>query len=470
MAKTPKGRLSTVDDALNLSRRDIKRLHKSHLNPTLVTMLALLGFDRRFVKAEGVFVWDDKGKRYLDFLAGYGSLNLGHNPPRVLEAVAKVDSHPNILQTSLSALAGTLARNLAEVTPGDLKHCFFGNSGAEAVEGALKLARAYTRRDKIVYAEGAFHGKTLGALSVSGREKYKRVFEPLIPGCDPVPFGDLAALEEELSNRDVAAFIVEPVQGEGGVIVPPEGYLKGAETLCRKHKTLLLVDEIQTGLGRTGDLFACMHENVEPDVMILSKSLSGGVVPIGAYITRAKIWEKAYSGFDRCLLHTSTFGGNARACAAGIAALNALIDEGLPAQAAEKGVYLLGKLKVLEKKHGMLKEVRGQGLLVGLEFREPVKGWVDKLSKGILNRLYHEYFASLIASQLLEKHRIITAFTFNNPNVLRLEPPLGIPYEVLDQVVRSLDDTLTANRNIIKTTVRAGRTQAKRVARDLVRT
>lgn len=461
--------LITVDEALKLSRREIGKLHKSYLNPTLVTMLTLLGFDRRFTEAKGVFIWDDEGNRYLDFLAGYGALNLGHNHPKVIEAVSMVDSCPNILQASLGALPAALAKNLALITPGDLEHCFFGNSGAEAVEGALKLARAYTRKDKIVYAEGAFHGKTLGALSVSGREKYKRAFEPLIPGCDAVSFGDLAALEEELANRDVAAFIVEPIQGEGGIVVPPSGYLKEVEALCRKYNTLLIVDEIQTGLGRCGRMFACLDENVQPDVIILSKSLSGGIIPIGAYITTQKIWKKAYGSFDRCLLHSSTFGGNTRACAAGIAAVNTILEENLAAQAAEKGSYLLSKLKELKKRHKMIKDVRGRGLLIGIEFCEPVKGFLDKLSRGTLNKLYKEYFASMIASGLLSKHRIITAFTFNNPNVLRLEPPLAVEYEHLDFLISALDETLTENRSIIKTTVRAGVTSTRRLSREIMR-
>lgn len=469
MAKWQDGPLITVDEALKLPRREIRKLQKSYLNPTLVTMLTLLDFDKRFTKAQGIFVWDDEGNCYLDFLAGYGALNLGHNHPKVIEAVNKVDSYPNILQIHLSALPAALAKNLALITPGEMKHCFFGNSGAEAVEGALKIARAATRKDKIVYAEGAFHGKTLGALSVSGREKYKRAFEPLVPGCEPVPFGDLASLEEELANRDVAAFIVEPIQGEGGIVVPPRGYLKKAEALCRKYNTLLIVDEIQTGLGRCGKMFASSDEDVQPDIITLSKSLSGGLVPIGVYITTEKIWKKAYGGFDRCLLHTSTFGGNARACAAGIVAINVTIEENLASQAAEKGSYLLNKLSELKSKHKMIKDVRGRGLLIGIEFREPVKGWVDKLSRGTLNKLYKEYFASIVASQLMNKHRIISAFTFNNPNVLRLEPPLAVEYEHLDFLIQALDETLTENRSIIKATVKAGVSSTRRLSRGFMK-
>ncbi|MFA5867083.1 MAG: aspartate aminotransferase family protein [Actinomycetota bacterium] len=464
MAKKPRQPLFSVDDALNLSRREIIELHQSYLNTTLVSMFKLLDFDKKFVKAEGVFLWDEDGKRYIDFLAGYGSLNVGHNNPEILAAVDKVNSRPNILQASLGAMPAALAHNLAVISPAGLKHSFFCNSGTEAVEGGLKLARLVTGRHKVVSAVGAFHGKTLGSLSVSGREKYKKLFRPLLEGCYVVKFGDEAALDRALDNRDVAAFIVEPIQGEAGVIPPPPGYLKKAAEICKKYGTLFIVDEIQTGLGRTGDMFACDHEHVKPDIMLLSKSLGGGVVPIGAILTTAAHWKAAYGTFDKALLHTSTFGGNARACAAGIAAVNYIIDNGLTEQAKQKGAYLLKKLQALQADHPMIKEVRGRGLLIGLEFKEPFKGYVDKFTGGALNKLYHEYFASLVASQLVQKYGIVTAFTLNNPNVLRFEPPLTIEYEQLDILVTALDDICGRNKTPGRMLVRAGQTYARRAA------
>jgi putrescine aminotransferase len=464
MPDSAKKPLLSIDEALGLSRREIIELHKQYLNPTLVSMFKLLDFDKKFVRAEGVFVYDEDGKRYVDFLAGYGSLNVGHNNPLVLEAIAKVDGRPNIMQAALGQLPAALAANIAAITPGNLKHSFFCNSGTEAVEGGLKLARMVTGRYKIVSATGAFHGKSLGSLSVSGREKYKKHFLPLLDGCSNVLFGDLDSLEAKLSNNDVAAFIVEPVQGEAGVIVPPAGYLKAALALCKKYDTLFIADEIQTGLGRTGAMFACQDEDVVPDILLLSKSLGGGCMPIGAIVTTEAHWNKAYGTFDRALLHTSTFGGNARAAAAGIAAINYIVDNDLPAAAKEKGAYLLEKLTALRANHPMIKDVRGRGLLIGLEFTEPFKGYIDKFTKGSLNKLYHEYFASLVASQLVNKYGIITAFTLNNPNVLRFEPPLTIEYEELDYLVAALDDICGKNKTPARTVVRAGQTMVKRAA------
>jgi len=239
-------------------------LYRHHVNPGLCSLLGIVGFDRRFVEAHGMTVVDDCGIEYLDFLGGYGALNLGHNHPEVIEAVRRLEGMPNILQASIGCLTGALAAALASVAPGQLEKSFFGNSGAEAVEGALKLSRISTGRTDFVYAEDSFHGKSMGALSVTGRAKYQKPFQPLVPGCHQVPYGDIDALGTALSDHECAAFTVEPIQGEGGVIVPPDGYLKAAEGLCRAHGALLVVDEIQTGFGRTGTMFASEREGIEP--------------------------------------------------------------------------------------------------------------------------------------------------------------------------------------------------------------
>jgi len=434
--------LLSLEDALNLSRQEVREYYKRYINPGLASLLSLLDFDKQFVRAEGVYVWDREGRRYLDFLGAYGALNLGHNPPQVIKAVEMVRERPNLLQASLNPLAAALAHNLAAVTPGDLSRVFFCNSGTEAVEGALKLARAATGRFKIIYCENSFHGKSLGSLSVTGRRKYQKPFEPLLPGCEPVPFGDVEALEAKLALRDVAAFIVEPIQGEGGVIVPPDGYLARARELCDKYGSLLIVDEIQTGFGRTGYLFACEHDGVVPDILCLAKSLGGGIMPLGAYIARPHIWDQAYGGTERCLLHTSTFGGNTLAMAAGLAALSSIIEQDLAAQAREKGQFLLEGLKRLKEKSNLIKEVRGRGLLIGLEFNQPASGLLNKLSLGKLNELSQQYFGSLVAGELMNKYQIITAYTLNNPNVIRLEPPLIIGYAELEKVLVALEEIL----------------------------
>ena len=434
-----------LDEALSLSRQQIRELHKEYVNAGLAGMLALLNFDRLFVRAQGVCLWDREGNEYLDFLGAYGALNLGHNHPAVQEALEKVKERPNLLQASLNPLAGALAHNLARLTPGKLQRSFFTNSGAEAVEGALKLARIATGRDQIIYCRGSFHGKTFGALSVTGRIKYQEPFRPLLPGCTDVPFGDLAPLEKELRNRRAAAFIVEPIQGEGGIIVPPPGYLSGARELCTRYGTLLIVDEVQTGFGRTGHLFACTAEAVEPDILCLAKSLGGGVMPVGAYITTDEIWKKAYGGMEKALLHTSTFGGNTMAMAAALAALQVICAENLPARAEEKGSYLLERLNLLRKRFPLLKEVRGRGLMIGLEFNQP-EGLAARASLGLAGKLAEEYTGSLVAGELLNKHGIITAYTLNNPNVIRLEPPLTVTEEQIDRVLNALEDILTRHK------------------------
>lgn len=435
-------KLYSLEEAMEFSRQETREVYRRYVNPGLAGMLALLDFDKSFVRAQGVAVWDREGKRYLDFLGGYGALNLGHNPPEVLAAVKRVLERPNILQASLNPLAAALAHNLARVTPGDLERVFFCNSGTEAVEGALKLARAATGREKIVYCRNSFHGKSFGSLSVTGREKYQRPFAPLLPGCEAVPYDDLEALEAKLAGGDVAAFIVEPIQGEGGVIVPHDGYLKGARDLCDRYGSLLIIDEIQTGFGRTGYLFACEHEGVVPDIMCLAKSLGGGVIPVGAYIARPDVWDKAYGSMDKALLHTSTFGGNSLAAAAGLAALQGILDKDLAGQAATRGRFFLERLRQLKEKYSLIKDVRGRGLLIGLEFNQPVGGWLDKLTRGKVNELAGEYVGSLVAGELLNKHQVITAYTLNNPNVIRLEPPLIVTEEDIEQVLAALETIL----------------------------
>ena len=449
-------KLFKLDDALKLTRSDVIELHKEYLNACLARLMSLINFTKQFVKAEGVRVWDSEGREYLDFLGGYGALNLGHNHPRILEALTKVCQQPNLLQASLNTLAGALAHNLAQITPGKLQRSFFGNSGAEAVEGALKLARIATGKTKIISALNSFHGKSFGALSATGKEKYQKPFQPLVPGFDYFTFGDLGALEKLLMPQDKAAVILEPIQGEGGIIFPPAGFLKGVRELCSKYDALLIMDEIQTGFGRTGKLFACEHEGVEPDILCLAKSLGGGVMPIGVYIAGDVVWKKGYGAIERATLHSSTFGGNSMACAAGLATLEVIIEERLTEKAAELGEYFLTKLKELQKEHALIKEVRGMGLFIGLEFEQP-KGWLDKATGGKLSETAREYTGAMVAGELLNKHSIITAYTLNNPNVIRLEPPLTVEKGEIDRVVEALTEIFERNRNFFSLALETGK-------------
>ena len=430
----------TTLNAERLSSNENTRLHRKYLNPVSAWVSRFIGADRRFIKANGIYLTDVKGNTYMDFLSGFGSLNLGHEPQPVLEALKCVERQPNYLQVSLNPYAAKLAEFLAVVTPGRLSRVFFCNSGAESVEAAIKLARCATGKKILVSTENAYHGKTFGALSVSGKNKFKEPFMPLLPGIKIIPYDNIDALRKVLKEGGVAAFIVEPIQGEAGVIVPRNGYLKKAQQLCRELGALFIVDEVQTGMGRTGKLFCCEYENVEPDILCLSKSLGGGVMPIGAAITTDKIWKKAYGSLETCLLHTSTFGGNSRACACGIAALNATISDNIADNALKQGSYLISQLQDIKKKYSVIKEVRGKGLMIGVHFSR-IKG------KG---PLIEGAITLWVVRQLLRKHKIIAAFTLNNYDVLRIMPPLTVTRPQIDKFIRALSDTLSMTRVLTK--------------------
>ena len=449
---TTKGKpaLLGLSGALSLDRSTTGDLFAKYVNPGLKMLLSAVGFDRKFVRASGVAVYDDGDAKYLDFLGGYGSLPFGHNPKDILAAVDRVNESPNFLQAQTSPFQAALAHDLAQVAPGDLEITFFSNSGTEAVESALKLARGAQGEGAFVHCTGAFHGKTLGALSVGGREKYKKPFQPLLPNTVEIPFGDDGALEKALRERKVAAFIVEPIQGEGGVMVFPDGYLRKVRELTERYGALLILDEVQTGFGRTGKLFACEHEGIAPDILCLAKALGGGVAPIGATMATKKVWEKAYGGLSRAVLHTSTFGGGARACAAALASIEKIVGEDLPGKAATLGDYFLASLRTLQGKYSAVQEVRGKGLLIGMEFTKPVSGILDHLTAGSLNKVAEEYYASLVAAELLKKHKVITAYTLNNPNVMRLEPPLIVEKAEIDYVLNALDDVLGNSKSFFK--------------------
>ncbi len=427
----------SLESVLKLSSGKTLKLYGRYLNFMSAHIMRFLGTNISFVRAAGNRLWDDQGNEYLDFFSGFGALNLGHEPPEVLEALRLVENHPNLLQSAPNPCAAKLAELLALITPGALQRSFFCSSGAEAVEAALKLARIATGRTVLLATEGAYHGKTFGALSVSGRQKYKKHFLPLLPETEQIAYDDPGALESRLQKGDVAGFIVEPIQGENGVILPHPGYLQKASALCRQYGTLLLVDEIQTGFGRTGRLFACEHEGIEPDILILSKSLGGGVMPIGAIVTTDAIWKKAYGTMDTALLHSTTFGGNTRACMAGLAAIHALVEKDLIRNAEIQGHYLLEGLRRLQQKHAeLVREVRGRGLMLGMTFAR-VKGG-SSLLEGALTLW--------ISRRLLKKHRILVIFTLNNYDILRIAPPLTITRKEVDVFLEAFEDVLKSSR------------------------
>ncbi len=392
--------------------------YRNYLNPPLARVMKLSGSPVEMTGA-GCTIVDHTGKSYLDFAGGYGVFTLGHRHPRVIAAVrAQLDTLALSGRTMFNPLMGRLARRLAELTPGDLQISFFANSGAEAVEGALKLARAATKRSKLVATANAYHGKTLGALSVSGRPYYRSAYEPLVPDVVHVPFGDVAALEAELP---AAAVVLEPIQAEGGVHLAPPGYLRAARELCDRTGTLLIADEVQTGLGRCGALFACADAGVVPDVMTLAKGLSGGVMPIGAYIARAAVWNAAYARAP--LMHTSTFGGNELACAAALAALDVLVEDDLCANARARGAQLVDGARAIGQRYPQaIADVRGAGLLVGVE-------------------LTHEGYAGSIIPELL-KRGVTAAWTLNAQHVIRLEPPLIVSAAEITMALSAFEEAV----------------------------
>jgi putrescine aminotransferase len=375
--------------------------YKSFINPPLARVMKLSGSPVE-VRAAGSTIWDQHGKAYLDFAGGYGVFTLGHSHPRVLAAVREQMERMSLSgKTMFNVVLGRAAKRLAELTPGDLQLSFWCNSGTEALEGAIKLARAATGRGKIVATHNAYHGKTLGALSISGRKTFQEPFRPLLADVAHVPFADAAALDEAL--RDAAAFVVEPVQGEGGVNVPPAGYLRAVRAACDRAGALFIADEVQTGLGRCGYLFACERDDVVPDVMTLAKGLSGGVIPAGAFIARPDAWNRAYAKAP--LVHTSTFGGSEIACAAALAAMDVLVEDDLVANARARGEQLLEGCRAIALEYPqVIREARGLGLLVGVE-------------------LTNEGYGGWIIPEML-KAGVTAAWTLNQQRVIRLEPPL----------------------------------------------
>lgn len=393
--------------------------YKDYVNPPLARVMRLSGSPIE-MRAHGTIIVDHTGKEYLDFAGGYGVFTLGHSHPRVVAAVRDQMERMSLSgKTMFNLPLGRLAKRLAEITPGDLRYSFFSNSGTEAVEGALKLARAATGRKKIVATYDAFHGKTLGGLSVSGRDAFQERFRPLLDHIVHVPFGDADALGSAL--EDAACFIVEPVQGEGGVNVPPSGYLQRARERCNEAGALLVVDEVQTGLGRCGTMFACELDGVVPDVMTLAKGLSGGVIPIGAYIARPKPWMDAYGKAP--LLHTSTFGGGEIACVAALAALDVLAEENLVQNAQSRGRQLIHGVRNLQQRFPkVIHTVRGRGLLVGVE-------------------LTHEGYGGTIIPEML-KAGVTAAWTLNQQRVIRLEPPLIVTEEEVERALAALGSAI----------------------------
>ena len=430
-------------------------LHESYLNPQLVRVLKTIGFDRHYTRAEGAYLYDQAGQKYLDLLAGFGVFAVGRNHPTIKKALHDIlDADlPNLVQMDVSLLSGLLAERLLSHLPGQ-ETVFFCNSGTEAVEAAIKLARAATGRNKLIFCDHAFHGLTMGALSLNGDAAFRNGFGPLLADTVRVPWNDLGALEAALRAGDVAAFIVEPIQGKGvnlpggagpggaGPKTSGPGYLLEASRLCRKHGALFVSDEIQTGVGRTGRFLAGQHEDgLDPDLVLLAKALSGGFVPVGAVTGKRWIFERTFNRMDRAVVHGSTFGKNNLAMAAGLATLAVLEEERLIENAARRGESLLRRLAALTSKYELLKEVRGRGLMIALEFGPP-SSFALRAAWTLLEKATKGLFCQTVIIPLFARHRILSQVAGHEMYVIKLLPPLCLSLEDEDWIVEAFDDVI----------------------------
>jgi acetylornithine/succinyldiaminopimelate/putrescine aminotransferase len=429
-----------MSDAWN--RQSVHELWRNFVNPDYIDLLESFDFGQRFTRAEGVSLFDEDGRKIVDFLAGFGVHNVGHNHPRLIARLhATLDAKgPSMLNVDAPLPMAQLAQRLCGATHPDLCRTVFTNSGAEATEAAIKTARAATGRTALVACDGGWHGLTTGSLSLMGDREHHERIGPLLSHVIHVPFGDLSALEDVLRKQKAAAFFVEPIQGEGGIRVPSPGFLRDVRRICQKHGTLLVVDEIQTGLGRTGRMFATDFAEVRPDMVLVGKALSGGLVPVAACLMTAAAWSRAFCGPIRCNQCMSTFSGGQLAMAAGLEVLSILEEEQLAEHARKMGDALQSSLRSLAQKHPVIRDIRGQGLLIGIEF-EPVAG----LKAAVVPRWARpQLFAQVIAAVLLRDHGLLTQACGLAPSVLRVEPPLIVSLADIQSFLHALDAVLAA--------------------------
>jgi len=413
--------------------------YAQHVNPQWARLLGLLEMDVRYERCVGAELFTADGRRIVDFLSGYCVHNVGHNHPDVVEALQRELARcgPAMIQTHVADLAGELAERLCARAGGRLSKAFFASSGSEGVEAAIKFARAHTRRTGILAAEHAFHGLTCGALSLMSDEFWREGFGPLLPGVETVPFGALEPLERELKSKQFAAFIVEPIQSEAGVRVPDADYLRNVEALCRRYGTLFVLDEVQTGMYRTGTFLAAHQFGVEPDIVVLAKALSGGLVPVGAVLMSDEVCDSVYSSLPRAFVHTSTFGENSLAMRAGLATLEVLEHEGLGKRAIESGKYLRDQLTAGLREFEMVREIRGMGLLMGIEFKAP-KQLRLRIPYEAFGAVHGGMFGQILVMRLFRDFGFLTQVCGNNFTVLKVAPPLVVEEVQMDAFVAAV--------------------------------
>jgi len=418
-------------------------LHSQYLNPQLPRVLKTLGFDRFYVRGEGCYLIDDKGREVLDLLSGFGVFALGRSHPTIKQALddAIAMDLPSMAQIDCALLSGLLAKELVDRCHDGIQRAYFCNSGAESVEASIKFARAATGRSRILYANHAYHGLTMGALSINGSADFRQGFGPFIPGCEVVPFGDLPAIEAELDKGDVAALILEPIQGKGVYEAPPE-YFQGAHRALKSHGALLIMDEVQTGLGRTGTFLCSEQLGVEPEIICVSKALSGGFVPVGAMLATDEVFRSVYSSMERALVHSTTFKQNPLAMVAGLATLAVLDEEGIVEHSHEMWVTWSEKLAPLLERYEVFNEVRGKGQMIGLEFSEPTSRR-QRLRWRAMESIRPALFSQTLVVPLFHRHGILTQVAADSINVIKLLPPLVASEAEVDRFVAALDDVLS---------------------------
>lgn len=445
-----------------------RALHDAHANPVFAQVLEMIGFCHEYTGGRGTTLSTLDGRTILDGLSGYGVFGMGRNHPVIKQAIqdALELNLPSLVQMDTSLLSGLLAEKLIAGAPGSrLQHVFFTNSGTEAVEGALKFARATTKRDAILYSKGSYHGLSFGSLSVTGDNSFRDGFGSLLPQCESVDLTDLAALETRLQTRDVAAVILEPIRGKGVFYPADETVYTRIQQLCQDTGTLLIVDEIQTGLGRTGRMWASEHWGLEPDILTTSKALSGGLVPVGAILSSNTVYKGVFSKLDRCVVHSTTFGQNSLAMVAGLATLNVLEEEDLIGRCATQGAKLLDGLVGLKEKHEFIRDVRGKGLMIGIEFGSP-RSLRLKPAFALLHSAQKGLFAQAIVMQLFANHNLLTQVSGHQQEIVKLLPAYIITNEEIQHIVNALDSVLTECRSFPGPVWSVGKQLASAAARQ----
>jgi len=439
----PTNRATIVSPDVSTSPSNYISNYQEYVNPQWVTLLNLLGMNVEYERCLGCELFTRDGRRVLDFLSGYCVHNTGHNHPYIIQALKDELNQcgPTMLQSHVPEIAGELARRLCELAGGELEKVYFGSSGSEGVEAAIKFARATTGRAGIVYAKSSFHGLTTGALSLMNDAFWREGFGPLLPDTQGVPYGDIAALESAVAGKRHAAFVVEPLQAEGGIHVPAPAYLRQAQELCRRTGTLFVLDEVQTGMYRTGTFLAAHQFEVQPDMVVLAKALSGGLMPVSAVLMTNKIYHAVYSSLKRAIVHTSTFSENSLSMRAGLATLDVLEREQLGPRALHLGEEFRAKLRRELAGFDMVNEVRGMGLLNGIEFVPP-----KKLAFRVLYEAFHKIhpamFGQIVVMRMFREKGILTQICGNNFMVLKAAPPLMVTSEQLDEFVEAIRDVV----------------------------